>query len=95
MAAVDIDAIEAQMKMAALDTLKGYSPDHYGTVQQYRETDYVSERNAGGYQVLREPSWNKGTVPLSIDWLACSALKHRTRETNGFFFWSGRYIIQS
>jgi malate dehydrogenase (oxaloacetate-decarboxylating)(NADP+) len=59
--AVDIDAIEAQMKMAALDTLKGYSSDHYGTVKQYRETDYIMERNAGGYQVLREPAWNKGT----------------------------------
>ena len=61
MAAVDIDAIEAQMKMAALDTLKGYSAEHYGTVKQYRETDYVAERNAGGYQILREPAWNKGT----------------------------------
>ncbi|KAH8770211.1 hypothetical protein BGZ57DRAFT_752728 [Hyaloscypha finlandica] len=61
MAAVDIDAIEAQMKMAALDTLKGYSADHYGTIKQYRETDYIAERNAGGYQVLREPAWNKGT----------------------------------
>ncbi|KAN0095571.1 malic enzyme [Hyaloscypha variabilis] len=61
MAAVDIDAIEAQMKMAALDTLKGYSAEHYGIVKQYRETDYIAERNAGGYQVLREPAWNKGT----------------------------------
>ncbi|PMD18353.1 hypothetical protein NA56DRAFT_577501 [Hyaloscypha hepaticicola] len=61
MAAVDIDAIEAQMKMAALDTLKGYSAEHYGTIKQYRETDYIAERNAGGYQVLREPAWNKGT----------------------------------
>ncbi|KAE9367593.1 malic enzyme [Stipitochalara longipes BDJ] len=61
MAAVDIDAIEAQMKMASLDTLKGYSAEHYGTVKQYRETDYIAERNAGGYQVLREPAWNKGT----------------------------------
>ena len=34
MAAVDIDAIEAQMKMAALDTLKGYSAEHYGTIKQ-------------------------------------------------------------
>jgi malate dehydrogenase (oxaloacetate-decarboxylating)(NADP+) len=66
MAAVDIDAIEAQMKMAALDTLKGYSAEHYGIVKQYRETDYIAERNAGGYQVLREPAWNKGTYTLDL-----------------------------
>jgi malate dehydrogenase (oxaloacetate-decarboxylating)(NADP+) len=65
MAAVDIDAIEAQMKMAALDTLKGYSSEHYGTIKQYRETDYIAERNAGGYQVLREPAWNKGTYSFA------------------------------
>ncbi|KAH8594831.1 hypothetical protein B0O99DRAFT_512971 [Bisporella sp. PMI_857] len=61
MASVDIDAIEAAMKATALDGLRGYSQDHYGTVRQYRETDYVSKNNAGGYQVLREPAWNKGT----------------------------------
>jgi malate dehydrogenase (oxaloacetate-decarboxylating)(NADP+) len=74
MAAVDIDAIEAQMKMAALDTLKGYSAEHYGTIKQYRETDYIAERNAGGYQVLREPAWNKGTYPTM---LACRVPKSR------------------
>lgn len=60
MAAIDVEAIEKEMKMAALDGLKGYAQDHYGTVQQYRTTDYVPKSHAGGYQVLREPAWNKG-----------------------------------
>jgi malate dehydrogenase (oxaloacetate-decarboxylating)(NADP+) len=84
MAAVDIDAIEAQMKMAALDTLKGYSAEHYGIVKQYRETDYIAERNAGGYQVLREPAWNKGTYTrlflCSRAKLPDSALKNSERQ---------------
>jgi hypothetical protein len=57
---VDIEAIESAMKMSALDGLRGYSQDHFGTIKQYRETDYVSKNNAGGNQVLREPAWNKG-----------------------------------
>lgn len=61
MQAVDIEAIDAAMKLAALDTLRGYSQEHYGTIKQYRTTDYISKGNAGGYQVLREPAWNKGT----------------------------------
>ncbi|KAI0471953.1 NADP-dependent malic enzyme [Xylariaceae sp. FL0804] len=60
MSSVDVHAIEEQMKMAALDGLRGYSQDHYGEVQQYRTTDYVPKSAAGGYQVLREPLWNKG-----------------------------------
>lgn len=61
MAAVDTTAIEAAMKMSALDGLRGYSTEHYGTVKQYRTTDYVPKSHAGGYQVIREPAWNKGT----------------------------------
>lgn len=60
MSSVDISAIEEQMKMAALDGLRGYAQNHYGEVQQYRSTDYVPQSAAGGYQVLREPLWNKG-----------------------------------
>lgn len=60
MSSVNIAAIEAQMKMAALDGLRGYAQNHYGEVQQYRSTDYVPKSSAGGYQVLREPLWNKG-----------------------------------
>lgn len=50
------------MKAAALDSFKGYAQNNYGTVQQYRTTDYVPKNSAGGYQVLREPAWNKGIV---------------------------------
>jgi len=46
--------------MSSLDVLRGYSQDHYGVVNQYRETDYVPKNQAGGYQVIREPAWNKG-----------------------------------
>lgn len=60
MSSVDITAIEEQMKMAALDGLRGYAQNHYGEVQQYRPTEYIPQSAAGGYQVLREPLWNKG-----------------------------------
>lgn len=63
MAAIDVDALQAQMKMSSLDHLRGYSQDHFGVVKQYRETDYVPKSQAAGYQVLREPLWNKGTRP--------------------------------
>lgn len=48
------------MKMASLDQHRGYAQDHYGEVHQYRTTEYVPHGQAGGYQVLREPHWNKG-----------------------------------
>jgi len=60
MSSVDITAIEERMKMAALDGLRGYAQDHYGEVHQDHATDYVPSDAAGGYQVLREPAWNKG-----------------------------------
>jgi len=53
------------MKQSSLDVLRGYSQDHYGTVEQYRTTDYVPKNMAGGYQVLREPAWNKGRTVIS------------------------------
>jgi hypothetical protein len=98
MAAVDIDAIEAQMKMAALDTLKGYSADHYGTIKQYRETDYIAERNAGGYQVLREPAWNKGATycsPLLACPIPASSKSNKSSKLNKNVNSWCRYIIQS
>lgn len=61
MAAVDVQAIEAAMKIAALDGLRGFAQGHYGTIKQYRETEHVSKSSACGYQVLREPLWNKGS----------------------------------
>ena len=60
MSSVDIASIEEAMKMATLDTLKGYAQNHYGEVKQYGETEYISQNQAAGYQVLREPLWNKG-----------------------------------
>jgi len=60
MASVDTSAIEAAMKMSSLDVLRGYSQDSFGVINQYRETDYVPQHKAGGYQVIREPAWNKG-----------------------------------
>lgn len=62
MASVDIVAIEERMKMAQLDQLRGYKQDTFGEVQQYRSTDYIAQHAAGGYQVLREPLWNKGML---------------------------------
>lgn len=64
---VDIEAIEAAMKLSSLDALRGYSQEHYGTVKQYRDTDYITKNNAGGYQVLREPAWNKGKLYTDIE----------------------------
>lgn len=60
MNSVDINAIEEKMKAAALDQHRGYAQNHYGEVQQYRSTEYVPKSSACGYQVLREPAWNKG-----------------------------------
>jgi malate dehydrogenase (oxaloacetate-decarboxylating)(NADP+) len=60
MAGLDTTALEAAMQLAALDSLKGYKANTYAEVKQYRETEYVTKGNAGGYQVIREPSWNKG-----------------------------------
>ncbi|CEJ81004.1 Putative Malic enzyme [[Torrubiella] hemipterigena] len=60
MAAVNVAAIQEAMKMAALDQHRGYAQDHYGEVKQDQATEYVDQGHAAGYQVLREPLWNKG-----------------------------------
>lgn len=62
MAGVNIQALEDQMRIAALDGLKGYAQDHYGAVVQKQETQYISKDMAAGYQVLQEPAWNKGKI---------------------------------
>ena len=51
--------------MASLDQLRGYAQNHFGEVRQVSDTDYVQKTQAAGYQVLREPLWNKGTSPFS------------------------------
>jgi len=62
MSTIDITRIEEAMKMAQLDTLRGYAQNHYGVVHQDSTTDYVDEKAAAGYQILREPLWNKGNA---------------------------------
>ncbi|UPK94510.1 hypothetical protein LCI18_005445 [Fusarium solani-melongenae] len=60
MSSVDLSKIEEQIKMTALDQHRGYVQDHYAEVQQDRPTQYIDETNAAGYQIVREPLWNKG-----------------------------------
>ncbi|KAK3325841.1 hypothetical protein B0H66DRAFT_140662 [Apodospora peruviana] len=60
MSAIDLATIEEAMRMANLDTLKGYAQNNYGEVQQYAATENISQNQALGYQVLNEPLWNKG-----------------------------------
>jgi hypothetical protein len=62
MSLVDTTALENSMKLAQLDSLRGYSQNHYAVVQQTEDTEYVPRTSARGYQVLREPSWNKGLL---------------------------------
>ncbi|RDW59893.1 hypothetical protein BP6252_12980 [Coleophoma cylindrospora] len=61
LSSIDIQTLEANMRAQSLDTLRGYATNHYGEVHQERPTEYVSKETATGYQVLREPAWNKGT----------------------------------
>ncbi|KAJ3518512.1 hypothetical protein NM208_g14489 [Fusarium decemcellulare] len=60
MSSVDLSKIEQQIKMTALDQHRGYVQDHYAEIQQDRTTQYIDEANAAGYQIVREPLWNKG-----------------------------------
>lgn len=60
MAGVDLAVVQERMKAASLDQHRGYSQKTYGEVHQHRITEYVPESQAAAYQVLREPSWNKG-----------------------------------
>jgi hypothetical protein len=62
MSTVDISVIEERMKMSQLDQLRGYAQNHYGEVHQYKSTEYVPQSQAAGYQILREPLWNKGEL---------------------------------
>lgn len=57
---VNVATIAEQLKMANLNTLRGYAQNHYGEVKQGPHTQYVPQNQAAGYQVLREPLWNRG-----------------------------------
>ncbi|KAM5342562.1 hypothetical protein ACJ41O_013528 [Fusarium nematophilum] len=60
MSSVDLSKIEQQIKMASLDQHRGYVQDHYAEIKQDRPTQYLDEATAAGYQLVREPLWNKG-----------------------------------
>nr|XP_036579214.1 malic enzyme [Colletotrichum truncatum]KAF6786700.1 malic enzyme [Colletotrichum truncatum] len=60
MSSTDINAIEEKMRMASLDQHRGYAQNTFGEVQQYRNTEPIPKSQATGYQVLKEPLWNKG-----------------------------------
>lgn len=63
--AIDIAQIEEGIKMANLDTLRGYSNTTPAPVQQAIKTEYTPMSQAAGYQVIREPMWNKGEPFIS------------------------------
>lgn len=66
MSTVDIAAIEEAMKMAALDQHRGYAKESYGEIKQDRDTEYMAKTQAAGYQIIREPLWNKGMSSPSL-----------------------------
>lgn len=64
---VDLSAIEQGLKAASLDQLRGYAQTTFAEVKQDKETEYLADDMASGYQVLREPLWNKGLFPDCIN----------------------------
>lgn len=66
LSSVDLSAIEQGLKAASLDQHRGYAQDHFAQVHQERDTEYIDETMAAGYQVLREPLWNKGMCSLLL-----------------------------
>ncbi|KAL2023846.1 hypothetical protein VTK56DRAFT_1113 [Thermocarpiscus australiensis] len=82
---VDIAAIEEATRMANLDTLRGYAQNRYGEVHQYATTQYISQSQALGYQVLNEPMWNKGlsfTPEQRISKNLTGLIPHVMEDTN-------------
>lgn len=57
---IDLFAVREAMKMAALDQHRGYAKDSHGEVKQDRTTEHLAKSQAAGYQIIREPLWNKG-----------------------------------
>jgi malate dehydrogenase (oxaloacetate-decarboxylating)(NADP+) len=60
----DTTALERSFKAASLDTMRGYSQNAYAVVEQTHETESIPRPRARGYQLLREPAWNKGWLQL-------------------------------
>jgi len=62
----DTTALENSFKAASLDTMRGYSQNAYAVVQQTHETESIPRPRARGYQLLREPAWNKGWASIVV-----------------------------
>jgi malate dehydrogenase (oxaloacetate-decarboxylating)(NADP+) len=60
LSSVDLTAIEEGLKAASLDQHRGYAQHNFAEVRQPRDTEPLEKDMATGYQVLREPEWNKG-----------------------------------
>ncbi|PHH73918.1 hypothetical protein CDD80_3477 [Ophiocordyceps camponoti-rufipedis] len=67
LSSVNMDDIADSLRSTtALDHHRGYVQNHFSEVKQARDTDYVPHDRAAGYQVLREPQWNKGMLPFPL-----------------------------
>lgn len=75
LSSVDFSAIEEAMRMAALDQHRGYAKDSFGEVKQEGTTEYLHKNHAAGYQIIREPLWNRG-MPFLLS-RRCRWLRHR------------------
>jgi hypothetical protein len=62
----DTTALENSFKAASLDTMRGYSQNAYAVVEQTHETESIPRPRARGYQLLREPAWNKGLGSIIV-----------------------------
>ncbi len=62
----DTTALENSFKAASLDSMRGYSQNAYAVVEQTHETESIPRPRARGYQLLREPAWNKGRASMLV-----------------------------
>lgn len=94
MSSVDIQAIEAAMRAQQLDQLRGYRQDTYGSVKQIKDNQYVTDvakHLAVGQQVLREPTFNKGSFSPQIKPLSSPFFLFRTNPADCISFRSCLY----
>lgn len=66
MAGVDLATIEERIRTASLDQHRGYAKRIPAEVRQYRTAEYIPQSQALAYQVLREPTWNRGTYAVGV-----------------------------
>jgi malate dehydrogenase (oxaloacetate-decarboxylating)(NADP+) len=62
----DTTALENSFRAASLDTMRGYSQNAYAVIEQTHETESIPRPRARGYQLLREPAWNKGWPSILV-----------------------------